>query len=270
MKKLFLLPILFSLLFAGCQQPDDEVDFPEPQKPVAERIIGVWINYADIFIDRDGKETTVPRDYLVYYIKDNGIYIYSNPEGHDQDGGAYTLSETGGKHYIEWNSNNMGHVKYEITTLTDSTLTLEMTDSLAQLLEGYPGKYYHNVMKFRRRIKHPLEDKVKSTWRTDTTTKVIYDTAGNIIKQEQVPNETYTYDINTDHLYINWKDEAKEETYAEYSLKDRDGKTYLELEYEDPSTTASYQIISVSDDKMVWEQKVSPTVSYIIEFTKYK
>jgi len=272
--------MMICLLLSGCQYPDDDVDMPEPQKPVSELIQGTWNHISTTGTVRDDagnviqESTSYQQDYDVYSIDEENVIIYNNPEHHDNYGGESILSESGGKHYIEWNDKINGYAKYEITAISDTKMTWEMNDSLAAISDQYseqaaelkPNRLYIK-QEFTKRIKHPLEDKVKGAWLTDTTTKVTYDTAGNIIKKEGYPNETYAYDIFTDYLSINLNEQAQETINILYSLEDRDGKTYLEYDDDNTGTTVINEIISLSDDKMIWERKMSPTVSYIIELT---
>lgn len=141
MKKLFLFPMMVCLLLAGCQ-PDNDVDFPEPQKPVSELIQGDWNHVSGTKAVRDSVgnvlfELTSYQDNDVYAINKTDVIIYHNPEHHDNYGGAYTLTRSGGKHYIEFNDVINGYAKYEITAISNSRMTWEMNDSLAALSDQY-------------------------------------------------------------------------------------------------------------------------------------
>ncbi len=268
MKNLYLLPMLFLLLLAGCQKPDEEVPLPDPEKPISELLIGDWRNYERITIDADNKETTHPITYTVYHIKPEILSIYYNVEGHDQGGGRYTITKSGNRNYIEWIDNINGYAKYEITAITDSSMTWEMTDSLAALSDLNQDEHFR--LSFRKMIKHPLESKITGFWDTDTTTRVTYDAAGNILKTEGVTNQISSYEIEPEYLVIYWATENPENSMTEYTFRDEAEKTYLEYTlYREGTTTAySYEIVSVTDDTMVWKQQVSPTVSYLTTFTR--
>ncbi|WP_347158505.1 hypothetical protein [Pontibacter chitinilyticus] len=269
--KLSLFLLFFPLLLVGCQHPDDDVDFPrpEPQKLVSELILGKWYQYAYVTSDATGQETTQPTgNYLRYDISENNISILSNREGMDQGGGDYTLKDSGGRTYLELNDFNLLYEIYEIKSITDSTMTWEVNDSLSQLWFSPVGPHQ---LKFRKRIKHPLEDKIMGYWDTDSTIKVMYDTAGKVIKKEGVANNTSSFNFG-----IDWMEVSLPATGGYYeggwSLKDSDGKTYLTYSADSNKSfpaTATYQVVSVSNNKMVWERKESPTVSYLVELNNH-
>lgn len=263
MKNKFLLPFLsVALLLASCKEADDEIDFPIPQKPVAEQIQGEWVNHTRIEIDSAGKETTYPQGDRVYSISEEAIIVsYYGDYLHAE----YTTSESGGKDYIVWTDPLLGHAVYEITSISDSTMTWEMTDSLSQLSDAYQGRHFK--LEFRTRVK-PFAEKLNGIWYVNTTTKVTYDSAGNIINREKVSNEINSYEFYEYELFINLNGKEGNEGPYEYSSKEDAGKTFLEYYDSSTSTTIVHEVLSFSDDKMVWERKESPTVSYIIEFAK--
>ena len=155
MKKLLLYPPMVCLLLAGCQKPDDEVDFPEPQKPVSERILGTWINTKTTFVELDstGKPFnevihdhpySYPKGYF-YKIDRNSVTTFYSLDNQDemQESVGYTLTESRGKIYIG-RETIIGPTVYEITILTDSTMTWVMNDSLAALSYAYDTISYPN------------------------------------------------------------------------------------------------------------------------------
>jgi len=148
MKKLLLLPITICLLFAGCQDPDDDVDMPDPQAPISEVIKGEWNLSTGTWILHDTAGNIVSEDTAHF---DDNLWIFSEddilipgPDDHDARGGAYTLTKSEGKNYIEFNDKFDGYAKFEITAITDNQMTWVMNDSLAALSEVYssnPGDY---------------------------------------------------------------------------------------------------------------------------------
>ncbi len=183
------------------------------------------------------------------------------------------LKESGGKTYLELYNRSLYEI-YEITSINDSSMTWEVTDSLSQLWAENPPPYplsEHFKMTFKRRVKHPLEDKIiGGFWNVDSTIKVTYDAAGNIIKKEGSSNQNrlFNFEIDIAEIYPPQNEPDADYYEASWILKDREGKTYLEYDSEDYTTMIINQVISVTDDKMVWERKESPTVSYIIELSR--
>ncbi|MBF9252800.1 hypothetical protein I2I11_05830 [Pontibacter sp. 172403-2] len=121
MKKLFLLPMMVCLLLAGCQDPDDDVDMPEPQKPVSELIQGEWDGVPSYGSDSGHEQWN--------YSFDNGEFRAADANDPEEYSfGEYTLSESGGKNFIELVDNFESSAKYEITAISDSAMTWKLTD----------------------------------------------------------------------------------------------------------------------------------------------
>lgn len=257
MKNKLLLSFLFLvILAAGCRHPDDDIDFPEPEpkKPISELIQGIWY-------------TTPKAMYFRYDITDKYIRALHDATGHEAGGGNYTLKKSGGKTYLELDDRFNAYQIYEIPSITDSTMTWEVTDSLAQLWDEETRPH---VLRFKKRVKHPLEDKIIGSWNTISTTKVTYNAAGTLVKKEEYANETRGFEFEIDWLIVLLPQNGSgtDEAFGTWNLKGSGGNTYLTYSHDNDPTMVTNKIIAVTDKKMVWERKESATVSYIIVLNK--
>ncbi|MBF9252801.1 hypothetical protein I2I11_05835 [Pontibacter sp. 172403-2] len=272
MKKQLLLPFLFIALYFSACTPDDNVDMPqpEPQKPISELIEGDWDLYMQIDIDSSGNETPSTKNQtLVYSISNNSYYVIDYPYEGGAGGryGDYTIFESDGKNYIETDEDVSGHAVFQITSITDSTMTWEMTDSLAQLSDAYQGEHFK--MKFKTLQSSP-RIKVLGNWNATKSTKVTYDALGNVISTEEVTPDIKLLQFTEDeNVFVYWNQDNSDAAYR-YVLEQGADTTSLILK----SPAARYATIlhatitAISDSEMIWEQEESPTVSYITEFTK--
>lgn len=272
MKKYLLsLPLLLCLLFTSCT-PDDGVDMPEPQpqKPVSELIEGDWDLYTKIYIDSSGNETPSTRNQtLVYSISNNSYYVIDYPYEGGAGGryGDYTIFESGGKDYIETDEDVSGHAVFQITSITDSTMIWEMTDSLAQLSDAYQGEHFK--MKFKKLQASP-RIKVLGNWNETKSTKVTYDASGNVISTEEVAPDIKLLQFTKDETVFVYRNQDNSDAAYRYVLEQGADTTSLILTSPaaGSATILHATITAISDSKMTWKQKESPTVSYITEFTK--
>ncbi|WP_242916852.1 hypothetical protein [Pontibacter liquoris] len=268
--KLLLLLFFLPLLLAGCQDPDDDVDFPkpEPQKPVSELIQGEWVQSARIDIDQNGNETTHDNKYYNrWQFDEHDLYILSSPDGHDAQGGAYTLTRSGGKDYIAFGTANEGNTTYEITSITDSTMLWELTDSLSQLSDAHQGEHF--ILKFRRLETTP-EYKITGNWSPSKTTKVTYNAAGNVVSRKAAANEVNALQIVSSDkaVFVDWNNDKIDAGYN-YTLDEGLNSTTLTLKSPATNDVAlQVKLTSLSENRMTWERKESATIAYITEFTK--
>ncbi|WP_242916850.1 hypothetical protein [Pontibacter liquoris] len=243
---------MLPLLITGCQEPNDDVDFPkpQPQKPVSELIKGSWYKASS-------------NAYSRYDITDKVITTLTDPMGMNEGGADYTLKQSGGKTYIELNDLNALYQIYQITSISDSAMTWEVSDSLARL--WFEDTKPHQLQ-FKKRVKHPLEDKITGFWDTAKTTKVTYNAAGNVVKEEKVANQTrgFEFEIDWCTVFFPLTESGREYAYGDWLLKDISGKTFLSYNDEDHPTMITNEILSVTGDKMVWKSTESATVAYII------
>lgn len=241
MKKHLLLPFLFMALFFTSCTPDGEVDMPEPQKPISERILGVWESGS------------------VYEFSENSYTLFPRGQYHNLVEEDYSIIEEDNKTFIKLKNGVGDYMTYEITSFTDSTMTWEMNENSSQP----PYEEFHSKIEFRRR-------KVIGQWRTISTTKVTYDTDGSVLKEEQVDNKTKGFNIDAVSLLAYRNDQSGEADYADYYVKyTQNGGMTLTLYYLDiPEVVDVVEVTSITDNQMTWIQKESPSVSYIIELEK--
>lgn len=265
MKIKLLLPfLLLPLLLAGCQQPDDDVDFPEPepQKPVKEMILGQWDNYSTTYQEYDADanviKTVTSKTNITFEIDTASVDFYTRLDRKGLNYNAYTLTEKDGKYYIEWSADTYsGTERYQITSISDSTMTWEVTDSL------------HDYVKREfRRLQTTTKYKLTGNWTASTTKKVTYDASGSVVNTESVATEFNKLDIYKDQrAFVYWNE--KENSDGSYYYKvanENSGKADLHFQGDD--TYFDVEVSSISDNKMTWKRMQSPTVAYVTEFTK--
>lgn len=249
MKKVLLFPIMICLLLAGCQDPDDDVDMPvpeEPQKPENDLIIGVWEN---------------KNNDNVYEFDETDYVLYWGGQAQDQGRGDYSLIKEGDETFIKikgyLGDYTVGdYTTFEITSITDSSMTWE-TDIPSP---EPPFDSRHVEVDFRKR-------KAVGHWRTTSTTKVTYDGNGMIIK-DTVGNQTEGYDIDAINLTVYPAGEGESSYRADYYIDYAEAGRINLFIIDEAQNFYNYELASVTEDKMTWIQKESPTVSYIIEFDK--
>jgi len=267
--KLLLSLLLLPFLLAGCQ-PNDDVDFPEPkpQKPVSELIKGDWDQYAITNIDDNGTKTTKYTQYEKYSLSNGGITVSygSDAENTSITRGDYTLSESGGKNYIEVLLDNVeGYTKYELVSITDSTMIWEMNDSLAQYANYHEGHYLLHFRTTKTSPKYLLP----GNWNANKATKVTYDASGNIVSSEDVAKEFNAVQfIGESEVFINWNNGNNNSGYFYRWEQDAENATLDIREHANSATALLVDIRDISDSRMTWERKESAIVSYVTEFTK--
>jgi len=145
MKKHLLLSFLFiAIMFTGCQEPDDDVDMPVPEKPVAEQIQGEWLNYQgsnEYFFNPDRTDpyeewnetfeltdayrldaSNISRGYAITSDYDGAFshYIYT-----DVDTAPYTVFKRPDGDYIRYQIPGQQVQDWKIAAINDSTMTWE-------------------------------------------------------------------------------------------------------------------------------------------------
>jgi len=239
MKRLVLLPLMVCLLLAGCQYPDDDVNMPEPQKPVSELVQEKWLYASDSSY------------YYFANVADSAEYdgvFFRPPTDVEQEYGevtantvigSYTLIKSPGKTYIElinyFHKQDGTHSRYTITTISDSKMVWEQ--------ESGEGPFSLEFTKIEPNIdpQQPISKLIQAGW---------YVLPASL---HNFPDIYSFFNGNRFHIFneVGIKDQL-----FYYSLMQQNSKTYIKYYNIDPATAphqppiSTFEILHVSDKRM--------------------
>ncbi|WP_347158506.1 hypothetical protein [Pontibacter chitinilyticus] len=246
MKNKLLLPLLLlPLLFAGCQLNND-VDFPEPQKPVSEILQGKWHNASndDTYYFDDG---AIMSDNKGLFFVPTTAEREEQEETYEEatDFGDYTLTESGGKTYIELIDYSNGysgtHTNYLISTTSDTTMVWEKQDGTG------PNRLVLSKQTYNDAANKPVDELLNGDWYLIYTIPDHYPTIPFMFP------DTYSF-ANGEDFYI-YNEAYGDGAELHYSITQRDGKTYIDhYELYPPEGSAggpyTFEIMAISAEKM--------------------